>query len=102
MKAEIAPDKFKSYDELKRNLDYVLGAKNDSKKEYKKDEEDVQVKSEGDEVYENKVKSLFEEKVSDTAPKIAETNNQDNGMSSYFSKDELDAFDVDAFRNKLR
>ena len=102
LKAEIAPDKFKSYDELKRNLDYVLGAKNDSKKEYKKDEGDVQVKSEGDEVYENKVKSLFEEKVSDTAPKPTETNNQDNGMSSYFSKDELDAFDVDAFRNKLR
>lgn len=102
LKAEIAPDKFKSYDELKRNLDYVLGAKNDSKKEYKKDEGDVQVKSEGDEVYENKVKSLFEEKVSDAAPKPTETNNQDNGMSSYFSKDELDAFDVDAFRNKLR
>ena len=77
--AVVAPDQFKSYEDLKKRLDYVLGAKPSTRRVY---DEELDDESEG----RGKFTPDFKTNSSTTAPPVASASSDEDDALSYFQK----------------
>lgn len=83
----VAPDKFKSYDELKKRLDYVLGNKKAKAVEAEETQYDSYSSTEQSRVSEEDALKKLEQQIiqSNSTPQTSSNDDEDDAMS-YFSK----------------
>ena len=83
----VAADKFKSYDDLKKRLDYVLGSKKTKAVEAEETEYDSYSSTEQSRVSEEDALKKLEQQIiqSNSAPQTSSNDDEDDAMS-YFSK----------------
>jgi hypothetical protein len=83
----VAPDKFKSYDELKKRLDYVLGNKKAKAVQAEETEYDSYSSTEQSRVSEEDALKKLEQQIiqSNSTPQTSSNDDEDDAMS-YFSK----------------
>jgi hypothetical protein len=91
LSAIVAPDQFKSYDELKKRLDYVLGVKGNARMQPVEEEEEyesyVQTPSKEEKVMEELEESYSRSKSpSLSLPKISKEDEDEDDALSYFQR----------------
>jgi len=82
----VAPDKFKSYDELKKRLDYVLGNKAQARQEAQETEYDNYTATEQRAVSEEQVMQKLEDSYQASKNVESTSSTDDDDPLSYFSK----------------
>lgn len=102
IKKEIAPEKFKTYEELKADLDYVLGKNGQRSVTIETSEQIVADTSKPRPTPEELQAFSATTETNDETSSINETKSDDSESISYFSADELKDFDIEEFTKTMQ